>query len=93
MKTQNAEHTAHQNAKQNVELRIHLFTYLAVNTLLAIINLTFSPGYLWVIWPILGWGIGLASHALNVHFATNSSLKDRMIEREKEKLAKRRSVN
>lgn len=93
MKTQNAAHTAHQNAKQKVELRIHLFTYLAVNTLLVIINMTLSPGYLWVIWPILGWGIGLASHALNVRFATNSSLKDRMIEKEEEKLAKRRSVN
>jgi hypothetical protein len=93
MKTQNAAHSAHQNAKIKVEFRIHLFTYLAVNTLLGIINMTLSPGYVWVIWPILGWGIGLASHALNVHFATNSSLKDRMIEKEEGKLAKRGSVD
>ena len=42
---------------------VHLFIYLAVNALLIGINLTYSPGNLWFIWPLLGWGIGLAGHA------------------------------
>ncbi|MHA1165614.1 MAG: 2TM domain-containing protein [Alphaproteobacteria bacterium] len=42
---------------------VHLFVYLAVNALLIGINLTYSPGNLWFIWPLLGWGIGLAGHA------------------------------
>jgi len=29
-----------------------------------VINLLTNPGYFWVIWPALGWGIALASHAL-----------------------------
>lgn len=26
--------------------------------------LTTSSGYFWPVWPMLGWGIGLASHGL-----------------------------
>jgi len=42
---------------------VHLFVYLAVNALLVGINLTYSSDTLWFIWPLLGWGIGLAGHA------------------------------
>jgi hypothetical protein len=30
------------------------------------INLKYSPEYLWFIWTMLGWGIGVASHAMKV---------------------------
>lgn len=43
---------------------LHLMRYGAVITLLAIINLVTSPQYLWFIWPMLGWGLGLAAQAL-----------------------------
>jgi len=42
---------------------VHLFIYLAVNALLIVINLRTSPDNLWSIWPVLGWGAGLAAHA------------------------------
>lgn len=42
---------------------VHLFVYLAVNALLIVINLRTSPDNLWSIWPVLGWGAGLAAHA------------------------------
>jgi hypothetical protein len=42
---------------------VHLIIYLAVNALLIAINLTSSPDNLWSIWPLLGWGLGLAAHA------------------------------
>ena len=42
---------------------VHLFIYLSVNALLIFINLTTSPDSLWFIWPLLGWGLGLAGHA------------------------------
>ena len=44
----------------------HLASYLVVNAALVIINLLTSPGYLWFVWPLGGWGIGLALHALSV---------------------------
>lgn len=44
----------------------HLSVYLAVNAGLLVINLLSSPGRLWVVWPLAGWGIGLLIHAAGV---------------------------
>ncbi len=44
----------------------HLIKYACVMTLLVIINLVTSPNYIWVIWPALGWGVGVISHGLSV---------------------------
>jgi len=45
----------------------HVVTYLVINAILLVINLMTSPGYLWVKWPLLGWGIGIAFHAFSVY--------------------------
>ncbi|MCF6273711.1 MAG: helix-turn-helix domain-containing protein [Rhodobacteraceae bacterium] len=44
----------------------NLLWYLAIMALLLAINLFQNPGYLWVIWPALGWGIGVLFHGLGV---------------------------
>src|SRR3954454_10907646 len=44
-------------------VRIHFTTYLLVNLLLIGIWAASGGGYFWPIWPILGWGIGVACHA------------------------------
>ncbi|MCE2596276.1 2TM domain-containing protein [Motilimonas cestriensis] len=44
----------------------HLSTYALVMLLLTAINLFFSPDYLWVLWPMMGWGIAIINHALGV---------------------------
>ena len=42
-----------------------LTSYLLVMILLVTIWLLTTPGgYFWPVWPMLGWGIGLASHGL-----------------------------
>ena len=38
----------------------------AVNLLLFTINVLTSPGSLWFYWPLMGWGIAVALHALRV---------------------------
>ena len=43
----------------------HLLAYLGVIAFLALINF-FTTWYPWVIWPALGWGIGLFSHWMSV---------------------------
>jgi len=40
----------------------HLTVYLIVVTGLSVLNL-FQGGYFWAKWVMLGWGIGLFSHA------------------------------
>ena len=37
-------------------------TYLAVIALLWLIWLVSGAGYPWPVWPMLGWGIGVAGH-------------------------------
>jgi class 3 adenylate cyclase len=44
-------------------LKIHATFYVLVNLLLVGIWAASGGGYFWPIWPILGWGIGLAGHA------------------------------
>ena len=43
--------------------REHLRTYVMVMALLVAIWALTGMGYFWPIWPMLGWGIGVASHA------------------------------
>ncbi len=57
-----------QRAIRRVEakrsFRMHLAVYVVVNAFLVFIWGTTSPGdYFWPIWPMAGWGIGLAFHA------------------------------
>jgi len=44
----------------------HLASYVAVNALLVGINLFTSSDVFWAIWPILGWGVKVAGHAVAV---------------------------
>ena len=45
---------------------LHLMKYVVVNLGLLAINLIFSPHTLWFYWVMLGWGLGLLSHAFRV---------------------------
>ncbi len=66
----NTEENKYQKAKERVEvikgLYIHLIVYAVVNLILFSINMIFSPEDLWFFWPLMGWGIGVALHALTV---------------------------
>lgn len=43
----------------------HLIIYAVVNAGLAVINALTGPPW-WVLWPVIGWGIGLLIHATTV---------------------------
>ena len=48
------------------DFRAHALSYGLVMALLVAIWLITSPGgYFWPIWPMLGWGFGLAAHGLS----------------------------
>ncbi|MEO1159582.1 MAG: 2TM domain-containing protein [Pseudomonadota bacterium] len=44
----------------------HLAVYVIVTAVMATANLLTTPDNLWFIWPMLGWGLGVASHGLAV---------------------------
>lgn len=45
---------------------VHLAQYVVIVGGLAIVNLVTLPGYLWVGWVAMGWGIGVVAHGLRV---------------------------
>ncbi|MFC3194733.1 2TM domain-containing protein [Marinicella sediminis] len=44
---------------------LHAMTFVVINIFIMLVNLITSPGYLWFLWALLGWGLGLALHALS----------------------------
>lgn len=52
------------NAKRH--LRTHIVVYIAVNLMLVIIWWVTGAGDFWPVFPILGWGIGLAYNVWDV---------------------------
>jgi len=42
----------------------NLTSYVLVISFLAVLNVLTSPGYLWFFWPMIGWGLGIAAHAV-----------------------------
>jgi hypothetical protein len=77
---------AERRADLKLGFRAHLIAYLIVNVGLVAMNLIQTPnGYFWAIWPIIGWGLGLAAHYVTVfHFA--SSVRERAVEAELRRL-------
>jgi hypothetical protein len=69
--------------KDKRDFKNHAATYLIVNALLVVIWAVSGQGYFWPIWPILGWGIGLALNAWTAYFQKPISEDD--IRREMEK--------
>jgi hypothetical protein len=60
------EQEARKQARKERAFYAHLAKFAVVMSVLLAINLLTSPGYLWVVWPLLGWGVGLASHGFGV---------------------------
>lgn len=62
-----ADEALRRKALERIEekkaFRIHLTTYAVINIFLVTIWLVTGMGYFWPIWPMLGWGVGLALHA------------------------------
>ncbi len=42
----------------------HTAAYVIVNAFLVFVDLYAWPHYLWFLWPLAGWGIGLTFHII-----------------------------
>jgi hypothetical protein len=57
-----------QRLRKKRELQAHLLAYVMVNLLLSGIWLATMPdGFFWPLFPLLGWGIGVAFHVWDVY--------------------------
>ena len=73
--------TAERRVNAKLGFRSHLFAYVLVNGGLVLLNLITSPDYLWCLWVISGWGIGLIAHGFAV-YGSGGAERERMIEAE-----------
>lgn len=62
----------------------NLISYCLVIPFLIFVNMRTSPEYHWFWWPMLGWGIGVASHGFQV-FGIGKNWEDRKIKELMEK--------
>ncbi|MFN9110444.1 MAG: 2TM domain-containing protein [Bacteroidota bacterium] len=70
MEQPNTGYERYQKAKKQVKeikgFYGHLTSYVIVVGLLMYLNLKYSPEYLWFLWTMFGWGLGLFFHAVRV---------------------------
>ncbi|WP_396169558.1 2TM domain-containing protein [Flavobacterium sp.] len=70
MEKQYTEEERYYNARKRVEdikgFYGNLIAFIVVNAGLLVINLVTSPQYLWFLWPLLWWGIGVVFHGMKV---------------------------
>lgn len=55
-----------KHLKDKRDLKAHLLAYVTVNLLLVAIWFAAGGGFFWPIFPIFGWGIGIAFHIYDV---------------------------
>ena len=82
---------AEKRVDEKMDFYRHLYSFIAVNIILIVINVLFSRGEWWFYWVTLFWGIGLVSHFLKtfVFFEKfDEKYRDQMIEKEMEKMRK-----
>ncbi len=79
---------ARRRVKARLGLYIHATVYVVVNAFLALVQSQATPQVHWSLWPLAGWGIGLAIHAAVVYLG-NSGVRERMEAEEMRKLESR----
>jgi two-component system LytT family sensor kinase len=66
----NEEHIAHarKRVRRLRDFYVHGAIYVVVIGGIAVLNWIVNPTFWWVAFPAVGWGIGLAAHAVSVFF-------------------------
>lgn len=82
----------YQHAKKRVKTRRkfygHVISWVVMSVFFILLNLA-TTDYFWAIFPILGWGIGVALHGIKLF---TGEWEDSEIEKEYERLKKRRKA-
>ena len=81
------ERLAHKRAGAKLGWYIHAMVYLVVNLFIFALS-TYAFGRRpWSVFPLLGWGLGLALHGVAVFMlGDGSGFRRRLLERERERL-------
>jgi hypothetical protein len=83
------ERLARRRAGAKLGWFIHAAVYVCVNALL--VTISFISGKPWAIFPLMGWGLGLAIHGAVVWLGSpGSALHERLLQQERQRLSLQR---
>jgi len=86
------ERLARRRAGAKMGWYIHALVYVCVNAGLALI--AWQTGRAWALYPLAGWGLGLAIHGLAVWLGSGGvGLHERLLQAERDKLLGQRRVS
>lgn len=79
---------ARRKVKKRKNFYKHLASFICVSVFLVLLNIFTSPWHFWAIYPILGWGLGLAFHGASLFNGPSLSddWEDDQIKREMDRL-------
>lgn len=79
------ERLARKRAGAKLGWYMHAGVYVLINLLL--VTLSVAGGRHWAVFPLVGWGIGLAMHGAAVFLVgRGSALRERMVQAERDRL-------
>jgi hypothetical protein len=85
------ERLAHKRAGAKLGWYVHAMLYLVVNLFIFAISRYGFGHRPWSVFPLLGWGLGLALHGISVFFlGASSGLRERLVQQERERLQRQR---
>lgn len=85
------ERLARRRAAAKMGWLIHALVYVCVNAGLALV--AWHTGRAWHLYPLAGWGLGLAIHGLAVWLGSGTDLHERLLEAERAKLRRREGIH
>ena len=85
------EQLARRRAGAKLGWYIHAVVFVLVNTVVFSISRYGFGSRPWSVAPLLGWGLGLALHGISVFvLGKGSGLRERMVQKERERLQRER---
>lgn len=81
------ERLARRRAGAKLGWYVHATVYVLVNIVIFAMSHYAFGTRPWSVFPLLGWGFGLAMHGISVFMlGTGSSLRERLVQKERERL-------
>ncbi len=89
--TDDIDHLARKRAGAKLGWYTHALVFTVVNLALFAMSHYGAGHRPWSMFPLLGWGLGLTLHGISVFvLGSGSSLRERMVQKERERLQRER---
>jgi len=87
MSPEELERLAHKRAGAKLVWYVHAMVYVVVNLFIFAISRYGFGSRPWSVFPLFGWGVGLALHGISVFvLGAGGGLRDRLVRQERERL-------